>query len=111
MKQFILALLFVMYCIIFHTNKSNPTFAPPCLPPVDSVSLESLTNAPPHFFCPLLFLMEVSCKSYWGPLVHGESVSLSAFEILLVSPEHPSIFTMFQCLNLFEFILLLGCLY
>ena len=29
MKQFIFVLLFVNYCIIFHTNNYKPTFAPP----------------------------------------------------------------------------------
>ena len=29
--QFILVLVFIHYCIIFHTNNCKPTFAPPCI--------------------------------------------------------------------------------
>ena len=29
--QFILILLFINYCIIFHRNNCKPTFVPPCV--------------------------------------------------------------------------------
>ena len=29
--EFILVLLHINYCIIFHTNNCKPTFAPPCI--------------------------------------------------------------------------------
>ena len=29
--QFVLVLVFIDYCIIFHTNNCKPTFAPPCI--------------------------------------------------------------------------------
>ena len=29
--QFILVLLFIIFCIIFHTNNCKTTFAPPCI--------------------------------------------------------------------------------
>ena len=31
MKEFILVLLFINYCNIFHLNNRKPTFAPPCI--------------------------------------------------------------------------------
>ena len=30
-KEFILVLLFINYCIIFHMNNYKPTFAPSCI--------------------------------------------------------------------------------
>ena len=41
--EFILTLVFINYCIIFHTNNCEAAFVPPCME--DSISLKSVKGS------------------------------------------------------------------